>query len=369
MHFLRLRFILRIRMLLLILLLITKFNHGSTFGHKFKIMKNSFRYLQESMLRNSLNRAQLNNGIVFECRSTSDTNDGTETHFIIQLGDLRGFQRLDRHKKLAFFLHGWNDEGSKEWVHEMLFTWTRFQPDYTVCVVDWGHLSQLDYKTASMSIFDVGLTVAAIVEFVEDTYPKYMSRRNVTIAGYSLGAHAAGYAGSVLNGEIEQIIGLDPAGPLFTLPAVVSTDYRLDPSDAQFVQVLHTSGGTLGVGVKSGHADFYPNGGTAPQRNCNSFTQIRDVQNTNPIACSHSTAAVFFKQSMNPAYAFVGYNCDSYWSYSRGMCSKNRSGRFGVHSQKMARGNFYFDTLSHKPYVEPTTNRRGRPNNYRIRFG
>ncbi|XP_061401527.1 pancreatic triacylglycerol lipase-like, partial [Musca vetustissima] len=300
----------------------------------------------------------------------SNTYHGKETHFFIQLGDLGGFQRLDRNKKLAFFLHGWNDEGSKDWVHEMLFTWTRFQPDYTVCVVDWGNLSQNDYKSASMSIFDVGLTVAAIVEFLENMYPKYMSRSNVTIAGYSLGAHAAGYAGSVLKGQIDQIIGLDPAGPLFTLPAVVSTDYRLDASDAKFVQVLHTSGGTLGVGVKSGHADFYPNGGTAPQRNCNSFIQLQDMQNTNPIACSHSTAAIFFKHSMNPDYAFVGYQCDSYWSYSRGLCSNNRNGRFGIHSQKMAHGDFYFDTLSQKPYVQSSSSRRRRRKpSYKIIFG
>ncbi|XP_058976969.1 pancreatic triacylglycerol lipase [Musca domestica] len=366
MHFLRLRFVLHIGVLLLLL---TKFKLSSTFGHKFRLMKNSFRYIQENMLRTSLNRAQLNNGIVFECRSTPNTYLGKETHFTIQLGDLRGFERLDRDKKLAFFLHGWNDEGSKEWVLEMLFTWTRYQPDYTVCVVDWGNLSQVDYKSASMSIFDVGLTVAAIVEFLENFYPRHMSRKNVTIAGYSLGAHAAGYAGSVLKGEIEQIIGLDPAGPLFTLPAVVSTDYRLDPSDAQFVQVLHTSGGTLGVGVKSGHADFYPNGGTAPQRNCNSFFQLQDMQNTNPISCSHSTAAVFFKQSMNPSYVFMGYHCDSYSSYTRGWCSKNRYGRFGIHSQKMSRGDFYFDTLPQKPYVEPKTRTRHRINYNRFRFG
>lgn len=119
-----------------------------------------------------------------------------------------------------------------------------------------------------MSIFDVGLTVAGIIKSMENLRPKQFTRRNVTLAGYSLGAHAAGYAGAMLNGEVEQIIGLDPAGPLFTLPAVVSPDFRLDPTDAEFVQVLHTSGGTLGTSVKSGHADFYPNGGRAPQRHC-----------------------------------------------------------------------------------------------------
>ncbi|XP_075154492.1 pancreatic lipase-related protein 2 [Haematobia irritans] len=349
MHFLHMCFQLKV----VLLFLLIKLTLCSAFGHKITLMKNSFRYLQENMLRNSMNRAKINYDIIFECRSNSDTPRKGDTTFILQMGDLRGFHRLDPTKKLAFFLHGWNDEGSKEWVHDMLFSWTRYKPNYSVCVVDWGHLSQMDYKTASMSIFDVGLTVAAITEFLEGLWPNHITRRNVTIAGYSLGAHAAGYAGAALNGEIEQIIGLDPAGPLFTLPAVVSAEFRLDPTDARYVQVLHTSSGTLGANIKLGHADFYPNGGTAPQKNCNSFLQLTDFSNTNPIACSHSTAAVFFKQSMNPAYPFIGYHCDSYRSFSNGHCSGNRYGRFGVHSQRKKRGDFYFDTLSHKPYVLP----------------
>lgn len=165
--------------------------------------------------------------------------------------------------------------------------WTRYQPNYSVCVVDWGHLSQNDYKTASMSIFDVGLTVAAIIEALEDLRPNRFNRRNITIAGYSLGAHAAGYAGYMLNGELEQIIGLDPAGPLFSIPSAVSSKYRLDASDAEFVQVLHTSGGSLGTSLKSGHADFYPNGGKAPQTNCKPFRNLQDVENTSKLYYIH----------------------------------------------------------------------------------
>ncbi|XP_036318936.1 pancreatic lipase-related protein 2 isoform X1 [Rhagoletis pomonella] len=316
---------------------------------KWKAMATSMRYIQETMLRTSLNRAKPNLGIVFECRTTSNMRLGDEYHFDLQLGDLRGFHRLDPRRKLALFLHGWNDEGSKEWVQDMLKTWTHFDPNYSVCVVDWGNLSKVDYKTASMSIFDVGLTVAGIIKAMENLRPNQFTRRNVTLAGYSLGAHAAGYAGVMLNGEVEQIIGLDPAGPLFTLPAVVSTDFRLDPSDAEFVQVLHTSGDTLGTSVKSGHADFYPNGGKAPQRHCQVL--LSGFQN-NAVACSHSSSAVFFKQSMNPAFPFVGYHCSSYENFEQGLCAQSYRGRFGIHSQRRNHGDFYFDTESQPPYVQ-----------------
>ncbi|XP_032582116.1 endothelial lipase [Drosophila sechellia] len=319
--------------------------------HRWSPMMKAFRYLQETMLRNSLERAHLNHGIVFECRTISAKDFGNEVHFNLQLGDLRGFRRLDPNKKLALFLHGWNDQGSKDWVQELLLTWTLFDSNYNVCVVDWGNLSQNDYKSASMSIFDVGLTVAGIIMALEELRPNHFHRRNVTLAGYSLGAHAAGYAGAVLEGQVEQIIGLDPAGPLFSLPAEVAPKYRLDPGDAQFVQVLHTSGGSLGTSLKCGHADFYPNGGRAPQTNCKMFANLRDMQNTNPVSCSHSAAAIFFRQSMDPEYPFVGYECGSYRQFAAGYCDGNRKARFGIHSQRRAQGSFYFRTAPQQPYV------------------
>lgn len=59
------------------------------------------------------------------------------------------------------------------------------------------------------------------------------------LPGISLGAHGAGYAGSVLriqyNITLGRITGLDPAGPYFTdLPISV----RLDPTDAAVVDTV-----------------------------------------------------------------------------------------------------------------------------------
>lgn len=52
--------------------------------------------------------------------------------------------------------------------------------------------------------------------------------------GHSLGAHVSGNAGAALQGTVDRIVGLDPAGPLFS---VKNTANRLDPTDAKFVQV------------------------------------------------------------------------------------------------------------------------------------
>lgn len=61
------------------------------------------------------------------------------------------------------------------------------------------------------------------------------------------------------------VIGLDPALPFF---ATFKDEWKLDPSDAVFVDVIHTSAGVFGKIEALGHVDFYVNGGTL-QPSCN----------------------------------------------------------------------------------------------------
>ena len=71
------------------------------------------------------------------------------------------------------------------------------------------------------------------------------------IIGHSLGAHIAGYAGEKLismsreTGKLGRITALDPAQPLFqNTPEFV----RLDPGDAEFVDVIHTDAKSILMG-------------------------------------------------------------------------------------------------------------------------
>lgn len=61
---------------------------------------------------------------------------------------------------------------------------------------------------------------------------------------------------------------MDPALPFF---ATLKNDWKLDPSDADFVDVIHTSAGSFGKIEATGHVDFYLNGGYL-QPACENFT-------------------------------------------------------------------------------------------------
>lgn len=92
---------------------------------------------------------------------------------------------------------------------------------------------------------------------------------------YSVGAHIAGLASNFINsGKIGRITGLDPT-IIFYMSNNRSRD--LDPTDAHFVDIIHTAAGILGQWGPSGHADFYVNGGTS-QPGCASDSIIREYK-------------------------------------------------------------------------------------------
>ncbi len=67
----------------------------------------------------------------------------------------------------------------------------------------------------------------------------------------------AGAAGKrTTRGLVETIVGLDPAGPLFSLDDPAN---RLHHTDANHVESIITDGGRLGFQHPIAHGNFYPN--------------------------------------------------------------------------------------------------------------
>jgi len=110
---------------------------------------------------------------------------------------------------------------------------------------------------------------------------------------------------------------LDPARPLFEwMPTFV----RLDATDAQFVDVIHTNGGVAGLGLlqPSGHLDVYPNGG---ERQPDCFSDISEFEKlTDFFACSHTRAIYLFTDSILADCQSVAYECSDYDSFLNGEC-------------------------------------------------
>lgn len=58
---------------------------------------------------------------------------------------------------------------------------------------------------------------------------------------------------------IKFCVGLDPAGPCYTFPCTVGEAHRLDATDANYVQCIHSNIGVLGSAPRCGCSDIYLN--------------------------------------------------------------------------------------------------------------
>lgn len=75
---------------------------------------------------------------------------------------------------------------------------------------------------------------------------------NIHLVGHSLGAHVVGFIAKEVKkmglGKVSRMTGLDPAFPFFELQG---PEGRIDKSDAEFVQIVHTNSGFLWEGCLS----------------------------------------------------------------------------------------------------------------------
>lgn len=116
------------------------------------------------------------------------------------------------------------------------------------------------------------------------------------------------------------LTALDPAKPYFDND---DPRKRIDSQNGQFVEVIMTNSGNMGLTKKVGHINIYPNGGKS-QPGCTIRDQLKD--NVNLIkamvpTCSHTRAADLLiddydEQLCQP----VAYACSDYDSFKKGKC-------------------------------------------------
>ncbi|XP_050313147.1 phospholipase A1-like [Anthonomus grandis grandis] len=234
----------------------------------------------------------------------------------------------------VILIHGWQDNyeaDSNTYVRTAILS----KLNANVIKVDWSPLSRLIYSTARNSVPGVATLAANLLSKVSSIFNYNLS--NVYLVGFSLGAHTAGIIGKRLPGRIGTIVALDPAGPGISSS---NTDYCVQPSDAGYVQVIHTNGGTLGMSDAVGHSDFYPNGGSR-QPGCGI-----DLIG----GCAHNRAWEFFVESVLNN-SFVSLGCNSWNNFRSRNCPNGRSLMGGLLAiNRNARGLFYLETNSASPY-------------------
>ncbi|XP_058272474.1 lipase member H isoform X1 [Hemibagrus wyckioides] len=207
----------------------------------------------------------------------------------------------------TFIIHGYRPTGSPPvWMFTMVESILN-RSDINVIVVDWNR------GAANVNYFKVvknTQTVADIITcFIQNAG---LNLSSIHMIGVSLGAHISGFTGAKYNGSIGRITALDPAGPLFRGK---STEERLDPSDAQFVDALHTDMDAFGYRDSLGHIDYYANGGS-DQPGCPKSI----FSGSKYFKCDHQRSVFLYLDSMNQSRQINAYPCSDYSDFLDGKC-------------------------------------------------
>lgn len=225
----------------------------------------------------------------------------------------------DGSKRTIALIHGFIEHGQVPWMNRIRHALLT-KKDVNVIQVDWGLGASIPYEQATANSRMVGAQLYELIKFLNNQTSNDPS--SFYIVGFSLGAHIGGYVGHRIATNLPQklgrITGLDPASVFFTAEHV---DVRLDPSDADFVDIIHTDMDFLGLTTQSGHIDFYPNGGL-DQRGCR-----QDIISAGPVdyvICDHMRAAEYFTASVltSPACPMRAFPCKNMQDFKRGYCFK-----------------------------------------------
>ncbi|GBO00924.1 Inactive pancreatic lipase-related protein 1 [Araneus ventricosus] len=108
---------------------------------------------------------------------------------------------------------------------------------YNVIIVNWTDSNQFPYYQAFANGRVVGAQTAKLINLLMEN--KGITPDSVHLIGHSLGGQVSGWAGERVPG-LGRITGLDPAGPFFQN---APKEVRLDNTDAEFVDVIHSNGG------------------------------------------------------------------------------------------------------------------------------
>ncbi|KAB7504505.1 Phospholipase A1 [Armadillidium nasatum] len=218
---------------------------------------------------------------------------------------------FDENKETKFVVHGFYSNVYRQWLKDMAAALLQYG-DYNVLRVDWGKgsLTLPDQALANTKV--VGEEIAYFVNTLKGELNVNVSKCHCI--GHSMGGYVCGFAGQGID-KLGRITALDPAPKEFF---EVENNEKLDPSDAEFVDAIHTGFSLLNilpsiaVPQPVGHLDFYVNEGHYQTGCYLSLTSLLNPTNnleedlidlvSNEVTCGHLRPITYYIESiLNPS--------------------------------------------------------------------
>ncbi|CAH2097390.1 unnamed protein product [Euphydryas editha] len=184
-----------------------------------------------------------------------------------------------------------------------------------------------------------------IGEFLVKLTENGLAAENLELVGASLGSHvvshAAKYFYAATGKKPSRITGLDPAGPCYR---ALPKEERLDASDADKVDIIHTNIDGFGIAERLGHIDFYANGGEFQPSDIPYIPCL--------VICSHVKAIFYWWQAIEHPKKFIGIECDSIQDARLGKCSNTSINYLGAEADFSKPGIYFLPTNNEFPYYK-----------------
>jgi len=282
-------------------------------------------------------------------RKTQEKPERLSTYF----KKTASYSHFNPNASTVIFTHGYIEHGGRWYVPKLKDELLKLE-DMNVIFVEWKKGAFFPYHQAFGNARLVGRQIAYLLRVMRNDTGVNWDK--IRIVGFSLGAHVVGYAGEALRKAgmlVPRITGLDPAAPYYENTHI---DVRLDPTDADLVDVWHTDGKTIlihGFGTiqRMGHIDFFPNGGFH-QPGCGKL----DIDVVQYFACSHYRAVRYYIESINNACPYYAYPCESWKKFDQDQCTKcpdEGCQAMSYHLKKPKKHvdrAFYLDTFTQFPF-------------------
>ncbi|XP_048506887.1 uncharacterized protein LOC105691990 [Athalia rosae] len=204
---------------------------------------------------------------------------------------------------VTLYIHGFQESPFNESVRTVANAYLK-RGDHTFLLVDWSDYASDNYLLTLSSVKRIAKALAALLDRL---VANGFDSETLHIVGHSMGAQMAGFIGRFTTFEVPRISGLDPASPGY----YQFNAEHLNPTNARFVDVIHTDGGFYGAYPATGTADCFPNGGTRPQPGCS----LIGFPLTPKDLCSHWRSWRFWAESVLNEKAFLAVKYSSYASF------------------------------------------------------